>query len=152
MSSSNEYPPAVPSKFSPSGEVQPFAGNTVVAHIPPTSPILGALTQLYAFISQQIALNTKVALLPPSSWHMTVIEGVVNEDRDPAKWPQGRCRAPVHDFTETFADILKDLNQSLVEDGLGAPYLMRVVGFQPLTTDLRISISTKISSLISIST
>ncbi|CEJ83187.1 hypothetical protein VHEMI03208 [[Torrubiella] hemipterigena] len=136
MSCSNEYPPGVPSKFSPSGDVQLFPGNTVVAHIPPTSPLLAVLYQLYASISQQSTLRTKVALLPPSSWHMTVIEGVTNADCDPAKWPRGRCVAPVQDCTEEFADNLKDLNKSPVEDGLSPPYCARVVGLQPLTTGI----------------
>lgn len=135
-SNKSEYPSGVPSKFSSSGQVQPFPGNTILAHIPPTSPLLPVLQQLYAYISQQADIATKVALLPPSSWHMTIIEGVCKAHREETQWPPSKNMLSVEEYTTDVADKLIRLNQSLVEEGLAAPYYMRVTSFQPLTSGI----------------
>lgn len=135
-SNESEYPSGVPSKFSASGQVQPFPGNTILAHIPPASPLLPVLCQLYASISQQADINTKVVMLPPSSWHMTIIEGVTDAHREETQWPPGESTLPVQEHTTAVAAKLCKLNQSLVEEGLAAPYRMRAVSFQPLTTGI----------------
>lgn len=94
------------------------------------------LHQIYDFLSSHAGFSSKIALLPPSSWHMTIIEGVTDVYREEALWPPLKNTVPVQDYTAEVSAKLKQLDQSLVEEGLTAAYCMRVDGFQPLTAGI----------------
>lgn len=121
------YPPWVPSKFSPSGEVQNFPGNTILCHIPPQSPLLQALRSLYARIGAH-PFASRVTLLPPSSWHMTVIEGVCDQIREPGRWPANHLSSSLEQYTDECAPRVRLVGGELENLGLSAPYHMKAVG------------------------
>ncbi|KAJ2897746.1 hypothetical protein MKZ38_004422 [Zalerion maritima] len=107
------YPPGVgppgKGKFSPSGSVQSFPGNTIICHLPPPSEsrwhsrLLKLNARLSAFLEPDASLEESAsnfddpkspqqqaplyALLPPSSYHITLFEGVCTHVSNPAYWP-----------------------------------------------------------------
>jgi hypothetical protein len=123
----SQYPDGVPGKFDPDGNVQPFPGNTTVCHLSPTSELFGNLLELYKKL-KSCRLASKFTLLPPSSWHMTVFEGVCDQVRQPAFWPDNLpLDIPLEECTSIFE---KKLSSFALE--CQPPYLMSVTGFDPL--------------------
>ncbi len=85
----NAYPPDVGRKFDADGRVKPFAGNTIICHIPqqgPGSETFDALLDIYRQLPAH-AFAAKVTALPPSSYHMTIFGGANDQDRKPDLWP-----------------------------------------------------------------
>lgn len=83
------FPPDVGSKFYGDGRVHSFPGNTVICHLPQQGPDAGcfdALMDVYRDAPRHRFVK-KVALLPPSSYHMTVFGGANDHPRLPASWP-----------------------------------------------------------------
>ncbi len=80
-------PPSTGVKFTADGAPLPFAGNTFICHLDPECPAHGQMTEISkAFRSAPF--SGKLAFLPPSSFHMTVFEGVCDQIRDkPGHWP-----------------------------------------------------------------
>ncbi len=81
-------------KFYADGRVHPFAGNTIVCHLPqqgPDSGCFNALLDVYRDAPNH-AFMRKVALLPPSSYHMTVFSCTTDSDRGVTSWPSGLSR------------------------------------------------------------
>lgn len=78
-------------KFYPDGRVHPFAGNTIICHLDQHGPNSAAFNQLLDCYRQFPAkkYSNKIALLPPSSYHMTVFGGANNMNREADKWPSG---------------------------------------------------------------
>lgn len=78
-------------KFAPDGRVLPFAGSTVVCHLPQQGPDSGVFDVLLNFYrtARWTGFGHKITLLPPSSYHMTVIGCATDTGRDPSKWPVG---------------------------------------------------------------
>ncbi len=73
------------SKFHQDGSARRFPGNTVICHIPKDSPVFTLLQEAREeFRSQPWA--SKFAFLPPSSYHMTVFEGVCDQHRSLRNW------------------------------------------------------------------
>ncbi len=81
-------PAAVGQKFDPSGAVLPFPGNTFLCHIPPEGEAHAALREA-SLALQAGPFAGAFSFLPPSSFHMTVFEGVVDAGRMDARWPEG---------------------------------------------------------------
>jgi hypothetical protein len=82
------YTPAVGSKFNPDGSIHTFAGNTVICYTPPDSHAY----QQGEWVQDEfrrLPIAHKYALMPPSSFHMTVFELINHSFRNPVKWPQG---------------------------------------------------------------
>jgi hypothetical protein len=83
------FPPDVGSKFYSDGRVHRFAGNTVICHLPqqgPDAACFDALMDVYRDAPRHGFIR-KVALLPPSSYHMTVFGGANDRPRVAASWP-----------------------------------------------------------------
>jgi hypothetical protein len=80
-----QYTGFVGQKFNEDGSVRGFPGNTVISKISPDMPIYAGLVETQRRLK---ALDSagKYAFLPPSSLHMTVIEGVCDQVRTPEKW------------------------------------------------------------------
>lgn len=83
------YPPDVGRKFDADGRVKPFAGNTIICHVPQQgsgSETFDALLDIYRQLPVH-AFAAKVTALPPSSHHMTIFGGANDQDRKPGLWP-----------------------------------------------------------------
>lgn len=95
-------PSAVGEKFTADGRVLPFPGNTFLCHVPPRSAAHAALTAASAAL-QAGPQASAFTFLPPSSFHMTVFEGVCHAHRGADRWPQGIApETPVEDVTQAF--------------------------------------------------
>lgn len=75
-------------RFDESGRFLPESGNTVVCQVIPGSPTEAALLRFRAALADLPHAHL-LALTPPESWHMTVLEGVIDTRRDPRRWPEG---------------------------------------------------------------
>jgi hypothetical protein len=120
----DEVSPDVGRKFYADGRVHPFAGNTVVCHLPQQgehSATFNALLDVYRELPAQ-RFASKLAVVPPSSWHMTVFGGVNDRPRTPATWPKGiPVDAPIAEVTRIIGERIRAANLSQV-----APIRMRV--------------------------
>lgn len=102
-------PVAVGQKFSPEGQVIGYAGNTFLCHIP-AGPAHMALTAAAERLRAG-PLAGAFAFLPPSSYHMTVFEGVTDRDRTNGRWPDWiDPSAPVDATTKAFLPHVCTLN------------------------------------------
>lgn len=123
-----EYPAGVPFKFTPDGKVQPFPGNTIVAHVLPASPLYTSLLALYSGLEES-DLSQLYTLLPPSSWHMTLFEGVCDQVRKPGFWPKDLpLSTPLADVTNHFRKSLEEFKF----DVDAPPYELNITGYEPL--------------------
>jgi hypothetical protein len=122
-------PVGVPARFSSQGQVQRYPGNTTLCHLPTNSPLLPALRALHVAVSSHAILSKPIHLLPPASWHMTVLDGVREMGREPEWWPLGMENQPLVECTQEFALRLRQLGPELAKEGLAPPYRMRVRGF-----------------------
>jgi hypothetical protein len=74
-------------KFSSDGKVQPYPGNTVLCPIPRPSAIFDEMNRAYGALRSQFG-GGHFTWLPPTSYHMTVFDGVTDAFRRPGDWPQ----------------------------------------------------------------
>lgn len=80
-----QYTGFVGQKFHEDGSVREFPGNTVISKITPDMLIYSGLVETQERL-KALDRAGKYAFLPPSSLHMTVIEGVCDQVRTPARW------------------------------------------------------------------
>jgi hypothetical protein len=73
-------------KFNPDGSRRVFAGNTVICHLPQQSQIHGAVTALGEGLRSS-SFARKLAILPSESYHVTILGGLNDADRNQAEWP-----------------------------------------------------------------
>lgn len=119
-------PIGVPRRVSRTGEIQRWPGNTVVCPLQKESPLWYALHAVRDTIQRHEKIAQKMHLLPPKSWHMTVLDGVNEEDRKPGHWPSGKEQQPLDDCTEDFLKRLSQLD--LKSENLAPPYLLQISG------------------------
>lgn len=81
------YTGFVGQKFNEDGSVRRFPGNTVISKITPDMPIYSGLVEKQQQL-KNVPCAGKYAFLPPSSLHMTVIEGVCDQVRRKENWPK----------------------------------------------------------------
>jgi hypothetical protein len=116
-------PPEGGGKFSPDGRALTFPGNTILCHIDRRS---SAHQALVAF--QEKAKNTSWAssfsFLPPSSFHMTVFEGVCMNAAYRVDWPEG---VPPEASRDEVSEIMLGRLQGL---RLPERHLIRPVGIR----------------------
>lgn len=105
------------------------AGNTVVAHV--RDPGLNAAIEAVAIALRETAAGGAFAWLPPSSYHMTVFNGLLYDERDPPFWPEGLDRDVSEDASDRF--MMNRLHR--VELPAGGPFRMRATGIFGLDTD-----------------
>lgn len=131
------YPIGVPGKFDPDGNVQPYPGNTIVSHLLHSSDLYTSLLGLYDKLEAS-PLAHLFALLPPSSWHMTVFEGVTDKVREPEFWPSDLSMdIPLEECTAHFAKKLKEFD---LQEGGAPPYRLTIKGFDPLKAGIGVRI------------
>jgi hypothetical protein len=108
--------PAPGRKFGPDGRVLPFAGNTIICHLPQQGSGAGcfeAMMDGYRAAIGDPALR-KVTLLPPSSYHMTIFSGADYETRTRGDWPTYvPLDATMADCNAAVAERLKRLKLNL---------------------------------------
>ncbi|MDV6330061.1 DUF1868 domain-containing protein [Asticcacaulis sp. 201] len=98
-------------KFFADGRVRPFAGNTIVCHLPqqgePSKPF-HALLDIYRN-APTYPFSSKLAWLPPSSYHMTVFGGANDQGRGRAgQWPDDiKPDTPMDDCNRILGDRLR---------------------------------------------
>jgi hypothetical protein len=72
-------------KFHADGSARRFPGNTIICFVAPDSPIGRAAGAFQAALAQQ-PCGPKFTFLPPSSFHMTVMELLCDQVRTPERW------------------------------------------------------------------
>ncbi len=82
-----QYTKVIGEKFHKNGSVRTFPGNTVISKIPDDLPIYAGLVEAQKRL-KAIDTSGKYAFLPPSSLHMTVMEGLCDQVRIPERWSQ----------------------------------------------------------------
>jgi hypothetical protein len=130
-----KYPAGVPYKFDPDGNVQHFPGNTIISPLSNSTELYSSLMILYNRLKQD-PLSDLYRPLPPSSWHMTVFEGSLDEKREPGYWPSNLAlNASIEECTALFENELSsfDLQTDL-------PYHLSIVGFIPLEVGIALHI------------
>lgn len=112
-------PSSVGYKFNADGSPCRFPGNTIVSHVPLGTPLSDALTSVRDTLAAG-SYAACLALLPPSSYHMTVFEGVTERSRREGPWPDGASTdAPL-------ADINRELERRLEGFDLDCPLPLRM--------------------------
>lgn len=101
MAATARYTREVGRKFYADGTPRIFAGNTIICMVDPASPIGQAAAAFQQSIGG-LPFGAKFAMLPPSSFHMTVMELLCDETRLPERWsPQLDLAAPLAE-TDAF--------------------------------------------------
>ncbi|MBR3837895.1 MAG: DUF1868 domain-containing protein [Clostridia bacterium] len=80
------YGSCVGSKFYEDGRVRRFHGNTVVSDITPACSAYNAMCTLHKMVLEA-GLDDYYIQLPADSYHMTLIQGINDENRGPNRWP-----------------------------------------------------------------
>lgn len=112
-------------KFHRDGRAKPFAGNTVIAHLPPDGWLARGLAEVRAEAAAA-SFAGKLALLPVASYHMTVFGGADHHHRTPDLWPKGvPLDAPMAICDEIVGERLKGLTCAL-------PYRLRIDLTKPI--------------------
>lgn len=124
------YPGGIPFKFNPEGVAQRYPGNTTLCHIPLSSPLIPGLQEVYKTFDSHPTLSKVVRLLPPASWHMTVFDGVREEECEPGMWPPGLAKQPLDESTAEFSQRLREFGSQLEAEGLAPPYRMKARRFE----------------------
>ena len=103
-------PDATGSKFNADGSARSFPGNTIISPVPADSAFWRALTDGHDLLRQG-KFSSCLALLPPSSYHMTFFPGVVDAVRDPYHWPKDLpLDAPLTECTRLFEEKLRSFD------------------------------------------
>lgn len=73
-------------KFNPDGSPRPFAGNTVICHVPQQTRFHDAVVA-FGHALRSSSFGGKIAGLPDDSYHATILGGPNDQDRDKYGWP-----------------------------------------------------------------
>lgn len=127
-----KYPAGIMNgKFDPDGNVLHFPGNTIISHLPNSSELHISLLAFYDRL-KEAPFSHLYTLLPPSSWHVTIFEGVTDKVRKPGYWPNDLpIDASVEECTTVYERRLSafDLQTPL-------PYHFTIVDLKPLKGSL----------------
>lgn len=116
-------------KFNSDGTVRKFAGNTFIGHIEQQTDTFDALLDIYREFPRY-GFASKIALTPPSSYHVTVFGGLNKEDQGTARWPKSlKADADIASVTE---DWLRQLRRRRTTKGPGFEFEF---GVPALTND-----------------
>lgn len=129
-----ERPRDVGRKFYPDGRVMPFAGNTIICHLPQQgedSEPFRALLDIYRELPLQ-PFARKMTPLPPSSYHMTVIGGANDKERRRSLWPRD---LPLDASMASCNAFLGGRLQAFRLGDDGGPYRMAVDMREPSATE-----------------
>lgn len=130
------FPAGVHTKFNVDGSVREFPGNTIICRLAPASRLHAALSDLYTELERS-DLCKLYTLLPPSSWHMTVFEGVCDQVRRPGFWPDDLGL----DVPLAECDALFTAKLSAFDLRSDPPYRLRIAGWQPLVNGIALKLA-----------
>ena len=106
-------PPDVGRKFLRSKKPMPFAGNTFLGHLDQQGDgydSFDRVLDIYRELPEQRFAN-KLAVLPPSSYHATLLGGVNESDRVEGPWPSDTARdVALADISASFLSRLQQRN------------------------------------------
>ena len=129
------YPMWIGHKFMPDGQLLPFPGHTIICHISPESELFRALRELYEALKSQEFASLYI-LLPPSSWHMTIFEGVSDQIRKSCSWPASLALdEPLSSCTTFVRERLAVFNLECEP-----PFHMVVEGYEPLMEGIALKV------------
>ena len=106
-------------KFRPDGTAKPFAGNTVICHVPQQDRFRDNTAALHDALLQSSFVH-KLAILPTESYHMTVYSGSNDQNRVHSSWPGG---VPISASIEECNRVMMERMKAFRFDG---PYPLRV--------------------------
>lgn len=110
------FPTPVGSKFYPNGMVKEYPGNTILCHLPqqgPNADCFNVLLDIYRTLPLR-KFARKVALLPPSSYHMTVFDCSTDKSRNAGNWPSDLSRnAPIEECDRFNGERLKSFDPAI---------------------------------------
>lgn len=108
---SDALSPTAGLKFYADGRVHPFAGNTIICHLPQQGELaacFAAMLDVYR-AAPGFPFMRKIAMLPPSSYHMTIFSGANDSDRTKGLWPASvPLDAPISECDRQVGALLKD--------------------------------------------
>ncbi len=94
-------------KFHPDGSVKPFAGNTVICHIPQQCHFRDGAVALHDALVQS-AFAHKLGMLPTESYHMTIYPGANDQNRLHSSWPGDvAIDAPIEQCSSTMKERMQ---------------------------------------------
>ncbi|MFD0679296.1 MULTISPECIES: DUF1868 domain-containing protein [unclassified Paenibacillus] len=130
---------AVGRKFHEDGSVRYFPGNTVICPIDPNHAVYPKLVKL-AENFHKLSCSQKFTMLPPSSYHMTIIQGVCDEDRKQELWSRYLpLDAPLEEvdrfFREKWAKVRVPEGFNMKFNYLNTNGLALTVNLLPLAVD-----------------
>lgn len=97
-------------KFYPDGRRQPFAGNTVICHLPQQSHTRDAITALGDALRTSSFVQ-KLGMLPSESYHMTVFPGANDQGRTFENWPSDIPHdAPIAECNRIIGERMKSFH------------------------------------------
>lgn len=103
---SRAAPASIGTKFDAAGRPLRDPGNTVICHLDPDGTAHAALRAIQDAL-RAAPEGTAFTFLPPDSLHMTLFEGVIEHEREAARWPSGLPPdAPVEAVTQALSDRL----------------------------------------------
>lgn len=73
-------------KFNPDGTPRPFAGNTVICHLPVQCAMRDVMSELHDALTQT-SYHHKLGLTSTDSYHMTIFPGANDQNRTAYGWP-----------------------------------------------------------------
>jgi hypothetical protein len=106
-------------KFLPDGSVKPFAGNTVICHLPQQCRFRDGTVALHDALLRS-SFAHKLGILPTESYHMTIYAGANDQARAHSSWPGG---VPLDASIEQCDSIMKERMEKVLLEG---PFPLRV--------------------------
>lgn len=104
-----KVPKNVGRKFSADGQALPFAGNTIISHLPHDSAVLHQANALAGDL-RRLAFHKKMAVLPADSYHVTIFGGANDQGRRlGVTWPSDiAVNIPIAECNRLLSERLRN--------------------------------------------
>ncbi|CEN62892.1 hypothetical protein ASPCAL09521 [Aspergillus calidoustus] len=132
----HSMPPGSIKKFWPNGVSKIYRGHSVICHLPEDSPLRETIQEIHEALAELDFAGTAFpgeALLPETSWHMTVFICVRDLERAPNVMPgdgyaddikyESGLTGPYEDWLEYTRSVLEDLE---LDESSKPPYRLAV--------------------------
>ncbi len=101
------YGESIHTKFNEDGSVRSYPGNTIICFVDPKRKEHAPIQQSIALV-HQYGLAEKYIWLPPSSYHVTVMQGVNDQVRAPGYWSKYKeLDTPLEEMDQFFQERLR---------------------------------------------
>lgn len=104
----HDGPPAeIGHKFNADGSVRRYPGNTIISPVDPASQLQRSLVAVHDRLRQG-DFARRLAFMPPSSYHMTIFGGALDQERGEGVWPRTLpADAPLEACSQLFLEKLQ---------------------------------------------